>query len=109
MFKGQRKIGMGAKTKLKDWKASISFSNLFMCQDENKKIKITLHLPGFHIADQLKQRNSTKSILVIDQDGLTLPDRQYYLNAPSRDDDLIDDSNPDSVWGSKLELAIFQK
>ena len=59
MFKGQRKIGMGAKTKLKDWKASISFSNLFMCQDENKKIKITLHLPGFHIADQLKQRNST--------------------------------------------------
>ena len=27
MFKGQRKIGMGARTKLKDWKASIVKGN----------------------------------------------------------------------------------
>ena len=41
---------------------------------------------------------------MIDQDGLTLPDRQYYMNAPSREDDLVDESNPDSVTAQYKQL-----
>ena len=43
---------------------------------------------------------------MIDQDGLTLPDRQYYMNAPTREDDLVgeDQSNPDSVTAQYKQL-----
>ena len=47
-------------------------------------------------------RNSTRSILVIDQDGLTLPGPRYYLNAPTNIDAF--ENNPDAVTRQYRDL-----
>ena len=44
---------------------------------------------------QIDPRNSSKSILAIDQDGLTLPGPRYYLNAPTNLEEFK--NNPDQV------------
>ena len=48
------------------------------------------------------KRNSTRSILVIDQDGLTLPGPRYYLNAPTNIDAF--ENNPDAVTRQYRDL-----
>ena len=51
---------------------------------------------------ELFERNSTRSILVIDQDGLTLPGPRYYLNAPTNIDAF--ENNPDAVTRQYRDL-----
>jgi predicted metalloendopeptidase len=58
---------------------------------------IGVHSTGalFSISVQMDPQNYSNSIFVIDQDGLTLPAPEFYLNGPSDQDDFI--ANPDET------------
>ena len=81
---GHDKYALQARVKSKFSKRA-NLRNWSRNRPKTKLIGVYSNGALISVSVKMDPRNSTKSILVIDQDGLTLPDRQYYMNAPRND------------------------
>ena len=86
------------------WDALDNWDNATFDLDDMLFKVIGIHSTGalFSVSVQMDPRNYSKSIIVIDQDGLTLPGPEYYLNAPTDINAFKD--NPDQITRQYRQL-----